>query len=98
MSLLTDLKAVSIDRRILPYVSPCFLYQSKCFSYFLASSLDSARFIFSFILCLLSTIDGEDNDDNAVLRGAGAVVEDMPEVSLIINVYFSLLFCNFVQL
>ena len=65
---------------------------------FLPSFLESACFIFSFILCLLSCTDGDDNDDDAVPRGAVAVAEDMLEVSLIINVHFSLLCCNLVQL
>ena len=37
---------------------------------------------------MLSCIDGEDNDDDAVSRGADGVAEDMPQVSLIINVHF----------
>ena len=74
------------------------LSQLKYFSYFLASFLDTASFIFSFILCSLSCVDGDDNDDDAVPRGAVAVVEDMLEVSLIINAHFSLLYCNLVQL
>ena len=36
-------------------------------------------------------IDGEDNDDDDVLREADAVEKDMPEVSLIINLHFSIL-------
>ena len=47
---------------------------------------------------LISCVDGDDNDDDAVPRRAVAVVEDMFEVSLIINVHFSLLYCNLVQL
>ena len=43
------------------------------------------------MLCLLSCADGDDNDDDAVPRVAVAVAEDMLEVSLIINVHFSLL-------
>ena len=66
----------------------------KIFSDFLPSFLDGARFIFSFILCLLSWIDGDEKDDDSVPRGAVGVAEDMLEVSLIINVHFSLLCCN----
>ena len=42
----------------------------------------------SVCLCLSSCIDSEDNYDDAVPRGADGVAEDMPEVSLIINVHF----------
>ena len=70
----------------------------KIFSDFLPSFLDSACFILPFILCLLSWKDGDENDDDAVPRGAVGVAEDMLEVSLIINVHFSLLFRNLVQL
>ena len=70
----------------------------KIFSDFLPSILDGAWFIISFILCLLSWIDGDENDDDSVHRGAVGVAEDMLEVSLIINVHFSLLCCNLIQL
>ena len=70
----------------------------KIFSDLLPSFLDRAWFIFSFILCLLSWIDGGENDDDFVPRGAVGVAEDMLEVSLIINVHFSLLCCDLVQL
>ena len=50
------------------------------------------------MLFLLSCTDGDGNDDDAVPRGAVAVAEDILEVSLIINVHFSLLCCNLVQL
>ena len=53
----------------------------KIFSDFLPSFLDSACFILPFILCLLSWKDGDENDDDAVPRGAVGVAEDMLEVS-----------------
>ena len=49
-------------------------------------------------MCLLSWIDGDENDDDGVPRGAVGVAEDMLEVSLIINVHFSLLCCDLVRL
>ena len=49
-------------------------------------------------MCLLSCIDGEDDDDDAVPRWAIAVADDMPEVSLIINVHFLIVYCNLGQL
>ena len=48
--------------------------------------------------CLLSCIDGEDDDDDAVPGGAVTVAKDMSQVSLTINVHASILFCNLVKL
>ena len=45
--------------------------------------------MFSFLLCSSFCIDSEDNDDDAVPRVGVAVVEDVPEVSLIISVHLS---------
>ena len=60
--------------------------------FFLSGFLENAWCIFcSFVLCLLCCVGGEDDDDDYVApRAAVAVAEDMPDVSLIINILLSM--------